>query len=80
MRVEQKMKGRKVNDVLNRLHLAMPTKRDNKDRPPCIPAGIAKKRQPNAMEVDQVKSKRTLERELEIELADDYILDLQSEF
>ena len=29
-RVEAKMKGRKVNDVINRLHLAMPAKRDNK--------------------------------------------------
>lgn len=29
-RVDTKMKGNKVNEVLNRLHLAMPTKRDNK--------------------------------------------------
>ena len=29
-RVEAKMKGRKVNDVLNRLHLAVPAKRDTK--------------------------------------------------
>ena len=31
-RVEVKMKSRKVNDVLNRLHLAVPSKRDNKVR------------------------------------------------
>lgn len=31
-RVETKMKGKKVHDVLNRLHLAMPTKRDQKVR------------------------------------------------
>ena len=27
------MKGKKVHDVLNRLHLAMPTKRDEKVHP-----------------------------------------------
>lgn len=32
-RVETKMKGKKVHDVLNRLHLAMPTKRDEKVDP-----------------------------------------------
>uniref|UniRef100_H2N9L0 Nucleolar GTP-binding protein 1 n=1 Tax=Pongo abelii TaxID=9601 RepID=H2N9L0_PONAB len=46
-RVETKMKGNKVNEVLNRLHLAVPTRRDDK------------------------------ERDLELEMGDDYILDLQ---
>ncbi|KAK2488591.1 hypothetical protein MC885_018010 [Smutsia gigantea] len=36
-RVETKMKGNKVNEVLNRLHLAVPNKRDDKERPPFIP-------------------------------------------
>ncbi|TKS79357.1 Nucleolar GTP-binding protein 1 [Collichthys lucidus] len=73
-RVETKMKGKKVHDVLNRLHLAMPTKRDEKARPPFIPEGaLARKK---AMEMDQPK--RKLERDLEMELGDDYILDLQS--
>lgn len=31
-RVDAKMKGKKVHDVLNRLHLAMPAKRDEKVR------------------------------------------------
>lgn len=31
-RVEQKIKSSKVNDVLNRLHVAEPKKRDNKVR------------------------------------------------
>lgn len=31
-RVDMKMKGRKVNDVLNRLHIAMPSPRDDKVR------------------------------------------------
>ncbi|XP_070775300.1 GTP-binding protein 4 [Enoplosus armatus] len=72
-RVETKMKGKKVHDVLNRLHLAMPTKRDEKERPPFIPEGALMRKK--AMEVDAPK--RKLERDLEMELGDDYILDLQ---
>ncbi|KAM9349816.1 GTP-binding protein 4 [Symphorus nematophorus] len=72
-RVETKMKGKKVHDVLNRLHLAMPTKRDERERPPFIPEGALMRRK--AMEVDAPK--RKLERDLEVELGDDYILDLQ---
>uniref|UniRef100_A0A3Q1FNE1 Nucleolar GTP-binding protein 1 n=1 Tax=Acanthochromis polyacanthus TaxID=80966 RepID=A0A3Q1FNE1_9TELE len=73
-RVNTKMKGKKVHDVLNRLHLAMPAKRDEKERPPFIPEGAALRRK--AMEVDAPK--RKLERDLEVELGDDYVLDLQS--
>uniref|UniRef100_H2S9W8 Nucleolar GTP-binding protein 1 n=1 Tax=Takifugu rubripes TaxID=31033 RepID=H2S9W8_TAKRU len=72
-RVETKMKGKKVHDVLNRLHLAMPAKRDEKERPAFIPEGALMRRK--AMEVDAPK--RKLERDLEVELGDDYILDLQ---
>ncbi|XP_068604712.1 GTP-binding protein 4 [Brachionichthys hirsutus] len=72
-RVETKMKGKKVHDVLNRLHLAMPTKRDEKARPPFIPEGALIRRK--AMEVDAPK--RKTERDLELELGDDYVLDLQ---
>ena len=36
-RVEIKMKSKKTSDVMNRLHVAMPTQRDQKERPPCIP-------------------------------------------
>lgn len=72
-RVETKMKGKKVHDVLNRLHLAMPTKRDQKERPPFIPDGALTRRR--AMEVDAPK--RKLEKDLEMELGDDYVLDLQ---
>ncbi|XP_034744464.1 nucleolar GTP-binding protein 1-like [Etheostoma cragini] len=72
-RVENKMKGKKVHDVLNRLHLAMPAKRDDKERPPFIPEGALLRKK--AMEVDAPK--RKLERDLEVELGDDYILDQQ---
>ncbi|XP_034470117.1 nucleolar GTP-binding protein 1 [Hippoglossus hippoglossus] len=72
-RVDTKMKGKKVHDVLNRLHLAMPAKRDEKERPPFIPEGALMRKK--AMEVDAPK--RKLERDLEMEQGDDYILDLQ---
>ncbi|XP_005314098.2 GTP-binding protein 4 [Chrysemys picta bellii] len=72
-RVDTKMKGNKVNEVLNRLHLAVPSKRDNKERPPFIPEGaITRKKR---MEVDAPKKRR--ERDLEVEMGDDYVLDLQ---
>ncbi|XP_003786891.1 nucleolar GTP-binding protein 1 [Otolemur garnettii] len=72
-RVETKMKGNKVNEVLNRLHLAIPNKRDDKERPPFIPEGVVARRK--RMEVEEPKKKR--ERDLELEMGDDYILDLQ---
>ncbi|XP_078393475.1 GTP-binding protein 4 isoform X1 [Cetorhinus maximus] len=71
-RVDSKMKGKKVNDLLNRLHLAVPSKRDQKERPPWIPEGASKRRK---MEVDVPKRKS--ERDLELEMGDDYVLDLQ---
>uniref|UniRef100_A0A3P8XTQ0 Nucleolar GTP-binding protein 1 n=1 Tax=Esox lucius TaxID=8010 RepID=A0A3P8XTQ0_ESOLU len=72
-RVDSKMKGKKVHDVLNRLHLAMPAKRDDKPRPPFIPEGAKVGRK--TMEVDAPK--RKTERDLEMEMGDDYVLDLQ---
>ena len=72
-RVESKIKTKKVNDILNRLHVAVPSKRDTKERPPCIPQAVLDKRK--AMETD--KQKKKLERDLEVEQGDDYYLDLR---
>lgn len=72
-RVETKIKTKKVNDIANRLHVAVPQKRDHKDRPAFIPEAVQKKRQ--AMEVE--REKRRLERDIEMEEGDDYILDLR---
>ncbi|XP_077368420.1 GTP-binding protein 4 [Festucalex cinctus] len=72
-RVDSKMRGKKVHDILNRLHLAMPAKRDDKERPPFIPEKALMRRR--AMEVDAPK--RKLEKDLEMEMGDDYVLDLQ---
>uniref|UniRef100_A0A8W4FC92 Nucleolar GTP-binding protein 1 n=1 Tax=Sus scrofa TaxID=9823 RepID=A0A8W4FC92_PIG len=72
-RVETKMKGNKVNEVLNRLHLAVPSRRDDKERPPFIPEGVVARRR--RMELGEQKRKR--ERDVELEMGDDYVLDLQ---
>ncbi len=74
-RVELKIKSTKVDDVLNRLHVAEPIKRDNTERPAFIPQSVVQKREAK-MEVD--KARRTLERDLELELGDEYTLDLRS--
>ncbi|KAL4229360.1 Nucleolar GTP-binding protein 1 [Mactra antiquata] len=72
-RVETKIKTKKVNDIANRLHVAVPQKRDKKERPAFIPEAVMKKRQ--AMEIE--KEKRKLERDIELEEGDDYVLDLR---
>ncbi|KAF0300466.1 Nucleolar GTP-binding protein 1 [Amphibalanus amphitrite] len=74
-RVEVKIKTRKVNDILNRLHLAEPVKRDDKERPPCIPEAARKKRQGLAS-----KEKRKLERDIELEMDEEYTLDLKKHY
>ncbi|KAK2570166.1 GTP-binding protein 4 [Acropora cervicornis] len=75
-RVEIKMKGRKAKDVMNRLHVAMPMQRDQKDRPPCIPQAVQDKRQ--AMAADKAEQKRKLARDLEVELGEDYHMDMRN--
>lgn len=75
-RVEHKLKTKKVENILNRLHVAMPEKRDNKERPPCIPETVLQKR-----EIENViKQKRKLEKDIEEEMGDDYILDLKKHY
>lgn len=73
-RVELKIKAPKFDDVLNRLHMAEPQKRDNKERPAFIPKSVLEKRD-NNMEVE--KAHQVLERDLELQMGDEYILDLR---
>ncbi|GIY22131.1 nucleolar GTP-binding protein 1 [Caerostris extrusa] len=72
-RVEVKMKGKKASEFLNRLQVAVPQARDDKQRLPFIPQRVLEKKQ--QMEIDN--KERKLERDLELELGDDYILDLK---
>ncbi|GFY47971.1 nucleolar GTP-binding protein 1, partial [Trichonephila inaurata madagascariensis] len=75
-RVEIKLKGKKTAGVLNRLEVAQPQPRDDKQRLPFIPEKVFEKKQ--QMEADSIK--RKLERELELELGAEYILDLKKNY
>lgn len=44
-RVDQKMRTKKVDGILNRLHVAVPQERDNIQRPICIPDGVREKKE-----------------------------------
>ena len=86
-RVEIKLRGKKVSDVLNRLHLAVPKSRDEVERPPFIPPGAKVKTAlaASAMVLDQKEGdaevpKKKLERDIELEMGDDYFLDLKKNY
>lgn len=76
-RVTEKMRTKKVDGILNRLHVALPSPRDNKDRPAVIPPSVAAKKQQQA---ERESRKRKLEREIEVEQGDDYVLDLKKNY
>lgn len=93
-RVEVKMKGKKLPDVLNRLHVAVPIPRDGTERAPFIPPGakLKKSSAPSKMEVETAVEdstgdlattaalKKRLERDVELEMGDDYFLDLKKHY
>ena len=89
-RVEVKMKSRKMPEVLNRLHLATPTPRDNVERPPFIPPGAKVKSSSvlAAMELDtedtaetiSALTRKKLEQDIELEMGEDYFLDLKKNY
>lgn len=66
-----------MEGILNQLHVAQPMKRDDKARPPCIPDSVLKKKQGDA---ERTARKRKLEREIEEEMGDDYVLDLKKNY
>lgn len=74
-RVDQKMRTKKVDGILNRLHVALPKPRDDKFRPPTIPENVLIKKQQMGE-----KRKHKLEREIELEQGDDYVLDLKKNY
>ncbi|XP_008553913.1 nucleolar GTP-binding protein 1 [Microplitis demolitor] len=76
-RVDQKIRTKKVEGKENRLHVAMPAPRDAKERPPCIPASVMQKK---AAAAEKAERKRKLERHIEEEMGDDYILDLKKNY
>ncbi|KAF9805568.1 hypothetical protein SFRURICE_020953 [Spodoptera frugiperda] len=72
----ERLLGHRVDGILNRLHVSVPAPRDNKARPAVIPASVLAKKQQQA---DKAR-KRKLERDIEVEEGDDYVLDLQKNY
>ncbi|XP_022731074.1 nucleolar GTP-binding protein 1-like [Durio zibethinus] len=62
-RVELKMKSKKINDCLNRFHVAIPKPRDQKERPPCIPQSVLEAKARQAAEPEKRKTEKDLEDE-----------------
>lgn len=62
-RVEIKMKSKKINDCLNRFHVAVPKPRDQKERPPCIPPAVLEAKAKQAAEKEKRKTEKELENE-----------------
>ncbi|KAI7847795.1 GTP binding protein 4 [Circinella umbellata] len=62
-RVEMKMSGNKINDVINKIHLATPTARDGIARLPNIPDGALSKTKYDPNDPNRPK----LEKDLEVE-------------
>ena len=86
-RVDLKMKSKKMPDVLNRLHLAVPKPRDVAERPPFIPPGAKTNKKSSAsttkmeLEPEAAESqRRKLERDIVAEMGDDYFLDLKKNY
>merc|ERR1712098_224462 len=76
-RVNHKYKTKKVDTIMNRLNVAIPEPRDNKSRPAFIPEAALKKRREK---LETSVPKRKTEREIELEMGDDYIVDLKKNF
>ncbi|XP_027355018.1 nucleolar GTP-binding protein 1-like [Abrus precatorius] len=62
-RVEIKMKSKKINDCLNRFHVAVPKPRDQKERPPCIPLAVLEAKAKQVAEKEKRKTEKDLENE-----------------
>ncbi|KAI6037565.1 P-loop containing nucleoside triphosphate hydrolase protein [Pisolithus marmoratus] len=60
-RVETKLKGSKVNSIVNRVHVSVPTPRDDIERPPFIPDVVKEKRKNDENEPDKKKLLRDVE-------------------
>ncbi|XP_058773622.1 nucleolar GTP-binding protein 1-like [Vicia villosa] len=62
-RVEIKMKSKKINDCLNRFHVALPKPRDQKERPTCIPPAVLEAKAKQAASEEKRKTEKDLEEE-----------------
>jgi len=87
-RVEMKYKSKKVDGILNRLHVAEPVARDSVDRPAFVPAAALKKQKDKLEakinegddEMETSVPRKKTERDIELEMGDDYVLDLKKNY
>ena len=77
-RVDFKLRGSRINEVINKIHLAEPQARDDIPRTPFIPEQVKNKQ---SFDMKDPK-RRKLERDLEIEGGGPgvFSVDLKSEF
>jgi nucleolar GTP-binding protein len=79
-RVEQKLKGVKIQSVINKLHLAEPVKRDDRERPAFIPEAARQKLKYDAQDPNRPKLMKDIEAEnggagvFNVDLKQNYIL------
>ncbi|CAE6491229.1 unnamed protein product [Rhizoctonia solani] len=62
-RVESKLRGTKINTVVNRIHVAMPIKRDDKERKPFIPDIVKERTKYDKDDPERIKLEKDLEAE-----------------
>lgn len=62
-RVDVKLKGNKVNSILNRLHVAQPKARDEVSREPFIPEAIKSRKQYDKSDPERPRLERDIEAE-----------------
>ncbi|VDK81845.1 unnamed protein product [Litomosoides sigmodontis] len=84
-RVENKLQSRKLtveDGVLSRVFVAYPVPRDDKVRAPYIPEAVVKKKflGNNNLKNEKIGEIRKLERQIELEMQDEYILDLKKHY
>lgn len=65
-RVEMKVSGKRISDVLNRMHVAVPKSRDVQTRPPVIPPSVLAAREAAANKQQQQQERKT-EKDLQEE-------------
>lgn len=66
-RVEMKVAGKRITDVLNRMHVAVPKSRDSNVRPPVIPPSVLAAREAAAAAAAKQQQKRKTEKDLQEE-------------
>ncbi|CCL98715.1 uncharacterized protein FIBRA_00719 [Fibroporia radiculosa] len=62
-RVDQKLKGNKINSILNRLHVAQPKARDDIIREPFIPDAVKERKKYDKVDPDRKRLERDIEAE-----------------